>query len=139
MITITSNIDGKQFSLLEVKDALEPLGFVMNGNWEYDHAYIDYKMGDNHGDQQYLRIPLKSLQGDLGSDNARIMIGTPFLLDHEFKNDVDEEGNIGSVSASFNQFKPPEDEDAPFPEEYIGKAKDIMSEAEAALANEDVI
>ncbi|RID87777.1 hypothetical protein D1970_02725 [Mesobacillus zeae] len=50
-------------------------------------------------------MPVKALDGDLEKDSLRVLIGTPFLLDHQFKTEVDEEGNIGNVSASLNQFK----------------------------------
>ncbi|CAM3680041.1 hypothetical protein D1970_02720 [Mesobacillus zeae] len=63
MIRIESSIEGKQFTLGGLKEVLEPMGFTVGGNWEYDHAYFDFKIDDEHGDQQYLRSRLKHLTG----------------------------------------------------------------------------
>lgn len=90
-------------------------------------------MNDDHGDQQYVRIPYQTTGGPLDDDGTLVQIGTPFLLDHQFQTDVDEEGNIGAVTGSFNQFKEPEDKDAPFPEEYLERGKLLISRAEQAL------
>ncbi|WP_409296746.1 YugN family protein [Peribacillus sp. SCS-26] len=133
MIKIESAIDGKQLPLSTVKKALEPIGFVVGGGWEYDHAHLDYMMGDQHGDQQYIRIPLQSMGDSLENDQATVMIGTPFLLDHQFKTEVDDEGTIGAATGSLNQFKSPDDKDAPFPEEFKDEAMAIIQKVEEAL------
>ncbi|WP_409291305.1 YugN family protein [Peribacillus sp. SCS-37] len=132
MIKIDSPIDGKQLPLSTLKKALEPIGFVVGGGWEYDHAHLDYMMGDLHGDQQYLRIPLQSMGDSLEDDRAAVMIGTPFLLDHQFKTEVDDEGDAGAATG-LNQFKSPENKDAPFPEEFKEEAMAIMQKVEEAL------
>jgi hypothetical protein len=133
MIALQSSIDGKELTVGELKEKLEPMGFTVNGNWEYDHAYFDYKLNDDHGDQQYVRIPIQSSGGPMDNEETIVQIGTPFLLDHQFETDVDEEGNIGNLSASLNQFKAPADKDAPFPEEYVERGKSLISKAEQAL------
>jgi hypothetical protein len=133
MIALQSSIDGKELTVGELKEKLEPMGFTVNGNWEYDHAYFDYKLNDDHGDQQYVRIPIQSSGGPLDNEETIVQIGTPFLLDHQFETDVDEEGNIGNLSASLNQFKAPADKDALFPEEYVERGKSLISKAEQAL------
>jgi len=133
MLQIQSNIEGKELTVGELKQKLEPIGFTINGNWEYDHAYIDYKMNDDHGDQQYVRIPFKTTGGPLDDDDTLVQLGTPFLLDHQFETEVDDEGNVGALTGSFNQFKEPADKDAPFPEEYVEQGKSLVSKAEQAL------
>ncbi|MCM3124749.1 YugN family protein [Mesobacillus sp. AQ2] len=133
MVPIQSNIDGKEITVGDLKKNLEPLGFTLNGNWEYDHAFIDYKMNDDHGDQQYVRIPFKSTGGPLDNEGTFVQIGTPFLLDHQFETDVDDEGNIGALTGSFDQFKSPADKDAPFPEELVERGKVLVNKAEQAL------
>ncbi len=133
MIPIQSNIDGKEVTVGELKQKLGQVGFTVNGNWEYDHAYIDYKLNDDHGDQQYVRIPFKSTGGPLDNDGTIVQIGTPFLLDHQFQTDVDEEGNIGALTGSVDQFKEPADKDASFPEEYVERGKSVINRAEQAL------
>lgn len=133
MIQIQSNIEGKQLTVGEIKGTLEPMGFTVGGNWEYDHGFYDYKMNDDHGDQQYVRIPIQSAGGALDDEGTIVEIGTPFLLDHQFKTEVDEEGNIGALSGSFNQFKAPYDKDAPFPEKYVERGRSVIERAERAL------
>lgn len=133
MIPIQSNIDGKEVTVGELKQKLGQVGFTVNGNWEYDHAYIDYKLNDDHGDQRYVRIPFKSTGGPLDNDDTIVQIGTPFLLDHQFQTDVDEEGNIGALTGSVDQFKEPADKDAAFPEEYVERGKSVINRAEQAL------
>ncbi|MFT9598198.1 YugN family protein [Mesobacillus sp.] len=133
MIPIQSNIDGKELPVGELKKKLGPLGFNVNGQWEYDHAYIDYKLNDDDGDRQYVRIPFKSTGGLLDDDGTFVQIGTPFLLDHQFQTDVDEEGNIGALTGSFDQFKSPADKDAPFPKGLVEEGKTLVNKAERAL------
>jgi hypothetical protein len=135
MIQIQSNIEGKELTVGEMKQKLEPIGFTVNGNWEYDHAYFDYKMNDDHGDRQYVRIPIKSTGGPLDDEATIVQIGTPFLLDHQFQTEVDDEGNIGALTGSLNQFKEPADKDAPFPEEYVERGKTLVSKADQAITN----
>ncbi|MBM7691454.1 hypothetical protein JOC77_000859 [Peribacillus deserti] len=134
MIPIQSTIEGKQLALGTLKKALEPLGFHVGDNWEYDHAHLDYKIDDEHGDQQYIRIPFHSLGDSLEKDRALVQIGTPFLLDHQFETEVDDEGNIGAVAASVDQFKSPADRDAPFPDRYKEFGMKVIEQVEAALS-----
>ncbi|WP_210366255.1 YugN family protein [Bacillus sp. REN3] len=133
MIQIPSSIDGKQYSIGDMKQKLEPIGFTVGDNWEYDHGYFDYKMNDHHGDQQYVRIPVQSTGGASDDDGTLVQVGTPFILDHQFKTDVDEEGNISNFSASVNQFKEPADKDAPIPEGFVDHGKSLVEKAEQAL------
>lgn len=133
MIHIQSNLEGKELSVGELKKKLGPIGFTINGNWEYDHAFFDYKMNDDHGDQQYIRIPFQSTGGSLDEDGTLVQLGTPFLLDHQFETEVDDEGNVGALSGSFNQFKEPADKDAPFPKEYVERGRSLVSKAEQAI------
>ena len=133
MIPIQSNIDGKELAVGELKEKLEPIGFNVNGQWEYDHAYIDYEMNDDHGDRQYVRIPFKSTGGPLDDDGTFVQIGTPFLLDHQFKTDVDEEGNIGALTGSFDQFKAPKTRMLRSLKGLVDRGKTLISKAEQAL------
>ncbi|CRH76096.1 YugN-like family [Chlamydia trachomatis] len=57
----------------------------------------------------------------------------PFLLSHKYEDGIDDEGNIGNLSASFNQFAEPENPDAEFPENYISLGKTLVRDLEKLL------
>ncbi|WP_026695224.1 YugN family protein [Peribacillus kribbensis] len=139
MIPIQTKLDSRRYTLGTLKDALRPIGFVVGDNWEYDHAHLDYKVDDQQGDQPYIRIPFAALDDSLEDDRTTIKLGTPFLLEHEFKTDVDEDGNIGAAATGLNQFKEPDDEDAPFPDEYKDFSLRIMEQVESALEGKQVM
>ncbi|MER2458348.1 YugN family protein [Bacillus subtilis] len=76
MIPIPSAIDGQSFLLQEL--VMKPLGYVVNGGWEYDHGYFDYKIDDRDG-YLFLRVPVNAVQGSLDERGAAVRIGTPFM------------------------------------------------------------
>lgn len=41
MIPIPSVIDGQSFLLQELEQVMKPLGYVINGGWEYNHGCPD--------------------------------------------------------------------------------------------------
>ncbi len=53
MIEIPSALEGKTFLLNVLEQELKPLGYVIGGNWDYDHGSFDYKMADDVGYQFY--------------------------------------------------------------------------------------
>lgn len=132
MIPIKSNVEGKDFSFKVLEDTLKPLGYSVGGNWDYDKGFFDYKINDD-GSYHFFRIPFQAVEGQLDGGDPRVRIGTPFLLAHEYEDGVDDEGNIGNVSASVNQFQAPEDKDAPIDSEYLNVADDLVRKLEAAL------
>lgn len=136
MLKFESSAEGKRLSMLKLKQALEPLGFTVGGNWDYDHGYMDLKVGDTEGNQ-YLRLPILAVDGQLEDESCIVEIGKPFLLSHVYdgEEDIDEEGNVGNVSASFNQFKEPKNKDAEFPAELIDWGKGILIKVESELEN----
>ena len=138
MIEIKSTLEGKQAVLSGLKSKLEGLGYTVGGNWDYDHGYFDYKL-DEGEEEQYLRIPITALDGDLEQENSRVELGRPFMLSHEYKTDVDVDGNVGNVSASLNQFREPSDKDAPFPKKFIEMGVGLVKNTETELLNEKII
>jgi hypothetical protein len=132
MIEIRSKVEGKEFNLYKLEQELKPLGYVIGGNWEYDHGYLDYKIDDEAG-YQFLRIPFQAVDGQLDSKNATVKLGRPFLLSHQYQMGLDDHANIGNFSASINQFSEPEDADATFPEKYIELGKTLVKELEKVL------
>lgn len=94
MIPIPSAIDGQSFLLQELEQVMKPLGYVINGGWEYDHGYFDYKIDDRDG-YLFLRIPVNAVQGSLDERGAAVRIGTPFMLRQVFQADVDDHAEGG--------------------------------------------
>ena len=59
-IEITSELEGKTFSLFELETKLKPAGYVIGGNWDYDHGSFDYQMAQSNG-YQFLECHFKRL------------------------------------------------------------------------------
>ncbi|MFD0051346.1 YugN-like family protein [Actinomycetes bacterium NPDC127524] len=132
MIELSSRIEGRVFSLLDLETMMKPAGYVIGGNWDYDHGCFDYKIDDAEG-YQFLRIPFKAIDGQLDSPGVTVELQKPYLLSHVYENGLDQEGNTGNVSASFNQFAEPVDPDGDFPHIYISLGKSILHELEKIL------
>jgi hypothetical protein len=132
MIEIPSRLEGKTFSLYKLEQLLKPLGYVIGGNWDYDHGSFDYKMDDEAG-YQFLRVPFEAIDGQLDSHGTTVKFGRPFLLSHKYQIGVDDHADVGNFGASFNQFAEPQDPDATFPEKYINVGKALVKELESRL------
>ncbi|MDT2045075.1 hypothetical protein CHN50_09100 [Priestia aryabhattai] len=132
MIELASKLEGELFKLYVLEQTLKPLGYVIGGNWDYDHGFFDYKINDEVG-YQFLRIPFQAMDGQLDSQGTTVQIGKPYLLSHKYQIGLDDNVHVGNANASFNQFAEPQDPDAQFPEEYISLGKELLKEAEAAL------
>lgn len=134
MISIPSKIESKTFSLFDLEQKLKPLGYVIGGNWDYDHGYFDYKIDDEVG-YQFLRVPFEAVDGQLDSSGTTVKMKQPFLLSHKYQRGLDDHAFVGNLEASFNQFSEPVDPDAEFPEKYIDTGKELVEELESVLLN----
>lgn len=132
MIELASKLEGELFKLYVLEQTLKPLGYVIGGNWDYDHGFFDYKINDEVG-YQFLRIPFQAMDGQLDSQGTTVQIGKPYLLSHKYQIGLDDNVHVGNVNASFNQFAEPQDPDAQFPDEYLSLGKELLKEAEEAL------
>ncbi len=132
MIEVQSELEGRSFNLYKLEQVLKPLGYVIGGNWDYDHGYFDYKIDDEVG-YQFLRIPFMAIDGQLDSQNTTVQIKRPFLLSHKYQIGLDDNALVRNVTASFNQFSEPQDPDAQFPEKYINLGKSLVKELEKLL------
>ncbi|APH03888.1 YugN-like family protein [Bacillus weihaiensis] len=132
MIEVPSSIENKSFQLYFLEQKLKPLGYVIGGNWDYDHGSFDYRIDSEVG-YQFLRVPFTAVDGQLDAHNATVELGRPFLLSHKYQIGLDDHVHIGNFSASFDQFQEPQDKDASFPEKYIDLGKALVKELEAEL------
>ncbi|PPA70496.1 hypothetical protein C4B60_10240 [Jeotgalibacillus proteolyticus] len=133
MIQIDSSLNGYQTTLYKLETALKPIGFSIGGGWEYDHGYFDYPLS-KEGCYYYIRLPFTATEGELDREGVEVKLGTPFLLGHQYEDGVDKDGEIGNISASFNQFQSPKDSDTEeIPEEYEKLGITIIKRAELAV------
>ncbi|SFA43052.1 YugN-like family protein [Anoxybacillus pushchinoensis] len=132
MIEIPSRLEGKTFLLNVLEQQLKPLGYVIGGNWDYDHGSFDYKMADDVG-YQFLRLPFVAIDGQLDSYGATVELRRPYVLCHKYQRGLDDNVHVGNVSASFNQFSEPEDSDATVPDKYVSMAKMLVKDVEDRL------
>lgn len=127
--TILENVQG---SFGRFRDFFEEQGYVIGGNWDYHQGYFDKQLDDQAG-YLFVRIPVSMVEGEFGDDTAQLRIGTPFALLHRYQRGIDEQGNAGLVTASFNQFQEPVDTDAPLDDEQIEQAKQEVKRLEQAF------
>lgn len=132
MIEIPSALEGKTFLLNVLEQELKPLGYVIGGNWDYDHGSFDYKMADDVG-YQFLRLPFVAIDGQLDSYGATVELKRPYVLCHKYQRGLDDNVHIGNINASFNQFSEPEDPDATVPDQYVAMAKTLVKDLEERL------
>lgn len=132
MIEMPSKVEGREYRLFDLEQSLKPIGYVIGGNWDYDHGYFDYKIDDEDG-YMFYRVPFHAVDGQLDTSGCTVAIDRPFLLAHEFEADLDQDANASTFNASFNQFQGPEDEDAAVPDKYLETGKVLTAELESIL------
>lgn len=132
MIPISSKIENQSFQLIDLENKLKPLGYVIGGNWDYDHGYFDYKIEDEAG-YQFLRVPFSAVDGQLDSNGATVKLGRPFLLSHKYQAGLDDHAGAGNFSAMTDQFSEPQDPDAEVPDQYLDLGKSLVEELEDVL------
>ncbi|AYK65037.1 YugN-like family protein [Bacillus subtilis subsp. subtilis] len=132
MIPIPSAIDGQFFLLQELEQVMKPLGYVVNGGWEYDHGYFDYKIDDRDG-YLFIRVPVNAVQGSLDERGAAVRIGTPFMLRQVLQTDVDDQAEGGPFQSLFNQFSEPERRDAEIDPAFLDIGASLVKELEDVL------
>ncbi|GIN61984.1 hypothetical protein J27TS8_19770 [Robertmurraya siralis] len=132
MIEVPSSIEGKEYHLDDLERLLKPIGYSIGGNWDYDHGFFDYKMDDKEG-YQFLRVPFQVVEGQLDSSVCTVKLGRPFLLSHQYEGGIDEEAEVGNITATINQFQSPENKDALFPRQFLEMGQVLVSELESIL------
>ncbi|MGO4185477.1 hypothetical protein BK120_11320 [Paenibacillus sp. FSL A5-0031] len=132
MIPISSVLESREQHFLETKELLESQQFTLGGNWEYAAGSFDRALDD--ANKIWLRIPFEVIAGhiDVGEkDNeARIILGTPYVLKHEYREGNDPEASVRVVGALFDQFQSPSNPDAEVEPQWIDRAKETLNEVE---------
>jgi hypothetical protein len=132
MIPISSVLESREQHFLETKELLESQQFALGGNWEYDGGSFDRSLDEDH--KVWLRIPFEVLVGNIDSvevDNeAKIKLGTPYVLKHLYREGNDPEASVRVVGALFDQFQSPSNPDADVEPQWIDLAKQTLQEVE---------
>jgi len=125
-------LENKQVIFGEFKEFISQYGFEEGGGWEYDHGFFDRKLEDNPG-YLFVRIPVLVVNGEFGQEEAKLRIGTPFVLRHKYQRGLDDYVFVDNSNASFNQFAEPQDPDASLKEGDVEKGRKIIEEVEKAF------
>ncbi|MGO4888998.1 YugN-like family protein [Anaerobacillus sp. MEB173] len=130
MIELPSKVENRQFKLIDLENKLKPLGYVIGGNWDYDHGYFDYQM-EEKDTYLFLRLPFKAVEGELDQKGVIVELGRPFLLNHQYNND--QQTFTTDDDPLTNQFSAPLDPDDEFPNEWIATGKNLLNELEITI------
>jgi hypothetical protein len=132
MIIIDSFIENKENSYTDVFNSLQSFGFVLGGNWDYDHGCFDKSLDEKQ--MVWLRIPFQVVSGDLEgetlSTNTVVKLGAPFVLHHIYNEGLDATAKVRVLGALVDQFQEVLDEDAPVDEKWVKQASHLMNEIE---------
>ncbi|TSB48181.1 YugN-like family protein [Alkalicoccobacillus porphyridii] len=136
MIPIQSTIEGKSFKFETLEALLKPLGYTIGSNWEYDHGYFDYTIDQDQG-YTFLRVPFRTEYGELGQKGTTVILDTPFILKHNYQEDLDDNISSGTVpiqvSGLINQFQEPVNKDGDVSDKYVPIAENLVKEVETVL------
>ncbi len=136
MEQLSFSLEGQAFYLIDLEDRLKPMGFNISNNWEYDHGFFDYKISQD-GSYYFLRLPFRTVEGLLDSDDCVVAFDSPVLLHHKYRGDYDQAAvNINNFNASINQFQTPLEKDAEIEPEMFEKGDEILRKAENAITGE---
>jgi len=112
MISIQSEIEGKEARYGDIEEIFSREGFVLGGGWDYFEAYFDCALERDGGETIYLRLPVEVMNGQLDDAGAELKFKQPFLIRHVVNTgltkDEPEPTTIGSVVV---QFQPPLESD----------------------------
>lgn len=119
-----------------VHDRLRQYQFTLGGNWEYDRGYFDRALDEAR--KVWLRLPFEVTRGRLDGEesanrDARIRLGTPFVLKHVYNEGLDQEAAPRTFGALFDQFQEPVDQDAGVEDHWVVQATELLRTVEQGL------
>lgn len=135
MRTIASPIENAELRMHEAREKLEPIGFTIGGNWDYDHGCFDLALDQE--DKVWLRLPFQAPDGQIDSEkrdqHVFIQFGTPFVLNHLYNEGTEQDADMNVLGGFVNQFQDPVDPDASLDDKWMKIAQEKLSEAESTL------
>ncbi|GIP38738.1 hypothetical protein J31TS4_20180 [Paenibacillus sp. J31TS4] len=135
MIPLQSRLENREEAYINLSKSLAGYSFGLGGNWDYDRGSFDRHLDEEQ--KVWLRIPFivthGTFDGDTPESDAVIQLGTPYVLKHLYKQDLDQEANANVVGALVNQFQEPEDKDAEIEPHWVEQAEDVLRQVETGL------
>ncbi|KEK25129.1 YugN-like family protein [Bacillus gaemokensis] len=136
MLPIQSNLEGRTYALYKLEETLQPLGYSIGGNWDYDKGCFDYKVDEEDG-YQFLRVPFTAVEGELDVPGVVVRIETPYLLSHVYQDELDDQVNtLAAGTSGLDQFAEPKDADGNIKRKYVDIGEALVKELEKHLINE---
>ena len=136
MIEIPSRLTNTMANYVYVHQQLGKQGFIVGGNWDYQHGYFDYLM-DRGNKSNYIRIPFTAIKGSIEDKNGVIRFGTPYLLSYEAKTGTQFYRNYYSLASNcepdYSMGSSDDIYDDSSLERYIDLGKALVNEAEIAV------
>jgi len=133
MYTIPSSLTSQVHDFMESRNELMEHGFVLGGNWDYNHGSFDCVLDDNN--KVWLRVPFDvtvgNLDGEASENDVQIQFGQPYVLKHIYNEGLDQEAQPRAVGALMDQFSDPVDPDAEIESHWIERAKRKLELAES--------
>ena len=119
-----------------IQQHLHLFQFTLGGNWEYDSGSFDRALDDEK--KVWLRLPFEVTHGKLAgpespNPGARIRMGTPFVLNHIYREGLDHEAVPRTYGALFDQFQDPVDKDASVDDRWVQEAAQLLRQVEQGL------
>jgi len=135
MIPVSSKLENRELEFVEARRLLGEYDFAIGGSWDYDHGSFDRALDE--AQKVWLRIPFSATNGNLDAEadenDAKIRIGQPFVLKHQYEEGQDETAQMRVLGALIDQFQSPSNPDAHVEPHWIDKANAALREAEAAF------
>ncbi|MCU6709869.1 YugN-like family protein [Paenibacillus sp. J5C_2022] len=136
MIPLSSVLEGQEHKLTELQVKLEKERFSLGGNWDYDNGSFDRALDEEN--KVWLRIPFQVTDGsadsELSENNARVVIGSPYILKHVYNEGNDPEASARVVGAMFDQFQSPTDPDADVEPHWIERGREVLQAIEPVIS-----
>ncbi|MFJ8355301.1 YugN-like family protein [Bacillus paramycoides] len=134
MIPIQSNLEGHTYALYKLEEVMNPLGYSIGGNWDYDKGCFDYKIDEEDG-YQFLRVPFTAVDGELDVPGVIVRLETPYIISHVYQDELDDEVNTLAAGTSLDQFTEPKDPDGDVKRKYVDIGKVLVQELEKHFFN----
>ncbi|WP_276354654.1 YugN family protein [Cohnella caldifontis] len=133
MYPIDSKLTSQVQEFVPFRSAAAEKGFVLGGNWDYDHGSFDCAL--DGVDKVWLRLPFEVTHGNLDSESeendAKIRFGQPYVLKHMYNEGLNPEAEAKPLGAMFDQFSEPANPDAEVETRWIEEARRKLNEIEA--------
>ncbi len=123
---------GKEGTYGDLSETFAQYQFTLGGNWDYDRGSFDRILAEDGEATIYLRVPFEVTEGELDAPEAKVVLGTPYVIKHVVQADttLNEEG---FDSGLMNQFQEPVDPDASLDPRWAEEGRRVVEEVGRAL------